>query len=113
MYNKIEVVLLNMLDAIKKIEVYTENYSSAKEFSLDSAKFDATIMNFIVIGEMTSKLPEDFKNKYTEIDWRKIYALRNILAHDYFGIDEEEVWQIVKNDLPVLKTQITKLISKI
>ena len=53
-------------------------------------------MNFIVIGEMTSKLSETFIQDTSElIDWYKIKGFRNILAHNYFGVDAEEVWQIV------------------
>jgi len=57
------------------------------------------------------KLSEDFKNQYSEIEWHKIKGLRNIAAHDYFGIDAEEVWQIIQNYLPALRKFIEKHIS--
>lgn len=66
-------------------------------------------MNFIVLGEITYKLSDTFKNKYAGIDWRKIYAFRNVLAHDYFEILPEEVWQIIKKHLPKLKTELLKI----
>jgi uncharacterized protein with HEPN domain len=50
------------------------------------------LTNFVIIGEMVIRLSEDFKNQYPEIEWHKIKGLRNIAAHDYFGIDAEEVW---------------------
>ena len=67
------------------------------------------MMNFIIIGEMAARISEEFKNKNSHIDWTKIKAFRNIVAHNYFGIDAEEVWQIIKNKLPELKKQIEKL----
>lgn len=68
------------------------------------------MMNFVIIGEMVAKLSESFKEQYSEIEWYKIKGLRNIAAHDYFGIDAEEVWQIIQNNLPPRKRFIQKLI---
>jgi uncharacterized protein with HEPN domain len=68
-------------------------------------------MNFIVIGEMVDKLSDAFK-EHTEqqVDWYKIKGFRNVLAHDYFGIDAEEVWQIIHQDLPVLQKELQKFV---
>ena len=77
----------------------------------DYRNFDATMMNFVVIGEMVDKLSEDFKNHHPEIEWQKIKGFRNIVAHDYFGIDAEEVWQIIINKIPKLKTDIQSIIK--
>jgi uncharacterized protein with HEPN domain len=54
------------------------------------------MMNFVALGETVSKLSDKFKKKYNYIDWQKIYAFRNIIAHDYFGIYAPEVWEIIK-----------------
>ena len=70
------------------------------------------MMNFVVIGEMISKISEDLQNLHPEIDWNKIKGFRNLVAHDYFGIDAEEVWQIINNDLPVLQKQATAILGK-
>lgn len=70
------------------------------------------MMNFVVIGEMVDKLSNDFKRDHAYIEWIKIKGFRNIVAHDYFGIDAEEVWQIIKNKIPDLKSEIQKLIEK-
>ncbi len=69
-------------------------------------------MNFVVIGEMANKLSERFKEEYHEMEWRKISSFRNIVAHDYFGIDETEVWQIITRKLPTLKEFLLKIIDK-
>jgi len=103
-HNRLE----SIFDAILKIESYTEEFLDADQLNDNNIAFDATMMNFVIIGEMVAKLTDDFKNQYTEIDWHKIKGLRNIATHDYFGIDAEEVWQIIQNNLPALKKFIEK-----
>lgn len=68
------------------------------------------MMNFVVIGEMVVKISEDLKMRHPEIEWIKIKGFRNIVAHDYFGIDAEEVWQIINNKISALKNQIQALL---
>lgn len=69
------------------------------------------MMNFIVIGEQVGKLREEIKSKNNQINWAKISSLRNILAHHYFGINVDIVWQIICTDLPVLKDDLNKIIN--
>jgi len=57
------------------------------------------------------KLSEDMKSKNSGINWEKIYGLRNILAHHYFGINVDLIWQIIQNDIPILKNELIKLIN--
>ena len=99
--------LLSILDAIEKIEGYTGRLKDADEFYENQQVFDATLMNFIVVGEMAEKLSDDFKLKtQEEVEWLKIRGFRNIIAHNYFGVDAEEVWQIIHDYLPNLKFHI-------
>lgn len=70
------------------------------------------MMNFIVIGEMIDKLSSEIKDQYSSIEWNKIKSFRNILAHDYFGIDAEEVWQIINGKIPEFKSEIQEMIHK-
>ena len=104
--------LLNIIDSLEKIKSYTCNHSNADEFFEDTKSFDATMMNFVVIGEMAEKLSEDF-NSATEsqIDWFRIRGFRNIIAHNYFGIDAEEVWQTINTNLHPLEIEIHKIID--
>ena len=67
-------------------------------------RYYAVIRCLEIIGEAVRQLPEDFKQKYSYIEWRKIVDLRNILIHEYFGIEPEIIWDIVKNKIPTLKT---------
>jgi uncharacterized protein with HEPN domain len=103
--------LESILDATNRIFEYTTGIKSADEFNNDYRNFDATMMNFVVIGEMVDKLSDDYKRIHPEIEWIKIKGFRNIVAHDYFGIDAEEVWQIIKNKIPALKSDISLLLK--
>ena len=68
-------------------------------------------MNFIVLGELDGKISEQFKEQHACIDWRKINAFRNVLAHDYFGIYAAEVWEIVQKHIPALKSDLEIIYS--
>lgn len=100
--------LLNIMEAIEKINEYSATFQSADSLYQDSKSFDAVLMNFIVVGEMVSKLSEQFTTGHPEIEWWKIKGLRNIVAHDYFGVDAEEVWQIIHSKIPELRLFIER-----
>ena len=104
--------VLNMIEAIDKIEKYTEAFSSAGEFESHVLAFDACLMNFILIGEMVERISDDLKHQSEpEINWYRIKGFRNIIAHNYFGVDAEEVWDIIKNHLPTLKVNLQLLVN--
>ncbi len=100
-----------LLEAICKIELYSQEFKDADAFYHDSKSFDATMMQFVVIGETISRLDEDYKEAHSEIPWVKIKNFRNIIAHDYFGIDADEIWDIITNKLIPLKRDIRGLIE--
>jgi len=95
-----------MLETIEKIIRYTKGYNSPDELFNNDRDFDAVMMNFIVLGENVGKLSEQYKSKNKHINWQKIYGLRNIIAHHYFGINVDIVWQIIHNDLPKLRKDL-------
>jgi uncharacterized protein with HEPN domain len=109
MLTKDQHCLESIIEATDRIIEYTSGIKSADDFNNDYRNFDATIMNFVVIGEMVDKLSDDFKKEHPKMEWIKIKGFRNIVVHDYFGIDAEEVWQIIKNKIPVLKSDIQHL----
>lgn len=102
-----------IIEAIDKILEYTSGFNSADELDNNHLIFDAAMMNFVVIGEMVDKLSEDFKKNYSLVEWTKIKGFRNIVAHNYFGIDAEEVWQIIRNKIPNLKIEITSILDNL
>jgi uncharacterized protein with HEPN domain len=101
-----------MLDSIERIHEYSANFNDADEFYNDAKSFDASMMDFIVIGEMVDKLSEELLNETADkIDWLKVKGFRNIMAHNYFGIDAEEVWQIINGSLTKLKINLESIIK--
>jgi len=111
MLTKDQHCLESILEAIDRIIEYTSGINTADDFDKDYRNFDATMMNFVVIGEFIDKISNEFKKKHPEIEWIKIKGFRNIVAHDYFGIDAEEVWQIIKTKIPTLKSDIKLLLD--
>lgn len=100
-----------VLEAIEKIETYSQEFQNAEDFYHHELNFDATMMQFVVIGEMIVKLDDTFKKENAHIPWQEIKDFRNIIAHDYFGIDAYEIWSIVTTHLPKLKKQLENLIN--
>lgn len=104
--------LLNIMESIEKILIYLTNIDTLEKFNEDVKTVDAVLMNLIVVGESVSKMSNDFKEIYNEIDWKNIKGFRNIAVHDYFGVDIEEVWQILKNHIPRLLEYSKKILSE-
>lgn len=111
MYKNDITLVKQILQSIERIFEYTSHFSNSDEFVADYKTFDATLMNFVALGEIVGKLSQNFKTKHQKVEWRKIYAFRNIIAHDYFGIDDEEVFGIIKNHLPKLKSDLEEIIE--
>jgi uncharacterized protein with HEPN domain len=100
----------DILDAITKIEAYVANLSF-EEFSNNSMAIDATIRNFEVIGEASKNIPKKIKEKYPDVEWKEATGFRNVLIHNYFGIDVEAVWDTLHNNIPVLKKHVEEVFN--
>jgi uncharacterized protein with HEPN domain len=111
-FERDEALLLLMLEIVEKIETFTNSIPSAVEFEKDVKVFDASMMNFIVIGELVLKLSDECLEKNKDVEWYKIRAFRNFAAHDYFGISPKIVWDIIKNHLPELKIKLKEITGK-
>lgn len=109
MSNNVVFNLAALVESINKIESYSKDFNNSDDFYHDQKSFDASMMQFVVIGEIISRLDENYKQKHSEIPWQKIKNFRNIIAHDYFGIDADEIWDIINNKLLPLKNDIYTL----
>lgn len=100
-----------MLESCEKIASFTSDCHSPDDFYADNKTFDAVLMNFVVIGESAGRISHSTKNEALFIPWRQIQDFRNILAHNYFGVDAEEVWQVIQNQLPELRQQLSGILK--
>jgi uncharacterized protein with HEPN domain len=103
--------LEDIVASIEKIENYIAN-STFEDFVIDEMKLDAVVRNLEIIGEASRNIPIEIKEKYPDIEWRKIGDFRNILAHEYFGVDHEILWDIITNKLTSLQSRIQSILSE-
>ncbi len=98
-----KLYLSDILEALERIQEYTKSMTF-KDFAKSNITIDAVVRNLEVIGEAARKLPSETKSKSPEVEWHKIVALRNILTHEYFGVNKQIVWDVVQNKLePISK----------
>ena len=102
--------LLHIIDAISEIQTYTQNESFNVFLSNSMMRF-ASIKQLEIIGEAANYLSAETKEKFSDIEWKQIIGMRHILVHEYFGIDANLIWQVIINDLPVLKVKIEGVLS--
>ncbi|KAA3602840.1 MAG: DUF86 domain-containing protein [Calditrichaeota bacterium] len=101
--------LSDILESCRKIQKYTkEKYF--EDLISEEMLLDALVRNLEIIGEAAKNIPTDVKDRHSHIEWRKIAGLRDYLIHVYFGIDEEILWDIVKNKIPKLQQDIKEIL---
>jgi uncharacterized protein with HEPN domain len=103
------IYVRHIRDAIARIETYTAQGREA--FFANTMVQDAVIRNLEVIGEAVRSLPPDLQRRHPEIPWWSITALRNVLIHEYFGVDLEIAWRVVQRRLPALKRHIDTMLA--
>ena len=105
------IYIKHIRDAIKSILEYTKDVNK-KSFNSKELIQDAIIRRFEIIGEAAKNVSNEFREKYSDIPWKKIVGLRDKLIHGYFNVDVERVWNVIIDDIPVLKKQIEDIIDK-
>lgn len=105
------VYLKHILDAIERIEEYIKEINQ-DSFLKNNLVQSAVIREIEVIGEATKRLSNEFREKYSNIPWKKIAGMRDKLIHDYFGVDIDAVWDTVEKDIPILKKEVWPVINK-
>jgi uncharacterized protein with HEPN domain len=102
--------LQDILQAMNRVEEYVRGFSY-DDFLDDGKTVDAVIRNLLVVGEAAGKVPKAVRTRHPEIPWSNMTGMRNILVHDYFGIDLTIVWRIVTKNLPATKPLIASLLD--
>jgi len=104
--------LQDILDSIDYILLYTTTSKITKvQFETDTKTQDAVIRRLELIGEATKRLEKGFRSQYEQIPWQKMAGLRDVLIHEYDEIDLDQLWIVINEDLPILRTQIVSLLS--
>ena len=97
--------------ACASIREYADGLSKSDVLD-DKMRFDAVLMNLYVIGEAAKKVPRDAREKCPEIDWRRIAGMRDFIAHQYFALDLDIIWDAVMNDVPELHDAVRKVLAR-
>jgi uncharacterized protein with HEPN domain len=103
--------LLNILEEIEKIEKYSQ--LGKLRFEQDELVQTWIIQRLQNIGENASKISDDFTLKYSDIPWYKIIAMRNIIVHEYFRINLDEIWNTTVKNIPIFKLRIQEILKEI
>lgn len=101
----------HILEAISRIENYTREVDF-DSFIKNSMMYYAVMMNISIIGEAANLLTYEFRDGHPETQWKFVVGTRNYMVHEYFQVDDVVVWDVIINDLPILKQQIDKYLSE-
>jgi len=101
----------HILESIRLIEEYTRG-KTEEDFLSSSQLQDSVIRRIEIIGEAVKNIPSEVKDKYHEIPWKEIAGMRDILIHQYFGIDLSLTWEVIRRDLPELKRKIIRVLEQ-
>jgi len=105
-----EAYLSHIVECIRRIE---ENISKGKEEFMKSHTLqDAVLRNLQTMSEATQRLSETLKTAHPEIEWANVAAFRNVLVHNYLGIDLEIIWEVIGRDVPKLKSTLETILGE-
>jgi uncharacterized protein with HEPN domain len=104
--------LKHILEAISEIELYLNN-AEFHDFMDNSMMRFACIKQMEIIGEASNHISEEIKLKFNSVEWGQIIGMRNFFVHEYFGVDSNLVWEIIKNDIPELKIKVQEILENL
>jgi uncharacterized protein with HEPN domain len=104
--------LLDIDYSLKQAEKFVVGFD-LDSFSGDNKTIYAVVRALEIVGEATKNIPQKFKKEHVEIPWKKLADMRNILIHEYFGVNKKVVWKIIKQDIPEVKNKMSELIKEL
>ena len=106
-----DIYLQDIVAAIDRIESYVQD-TTRFQFEADRMRFDAVVRNLEIIGEAVKRVPDSIRENYPNVAWRQIAGLRDRLIHAYFDIDIDIIWDVVQSELPILKSEVQRIINE-
>ena len=107
-----KVFLGHIFESIELIEIYLKE-QTFESFKNSIQLQDSLIRRLEIIGEAIKNLPQDIKNFFPEVSWKNIAGMRDMLIHEYFGVDLDLTWRVLINEIPKLKKQIQSILKKL
>lgn len=100
----------DIMEAIARIQQYTAGVQY-EVWQRDQKTIDAVVRNFEIIGEAATHVPTDVQMLFPDVPWGKMKGIRNLLIHEYFGVDAEVLWKTIQKDLPDLNASLARLLD--
>ena len=104
-----KVFIYHILESIELVEEYSKNMTQVQFLKLPSTQ-DAIVRRLEIIGEAVRNIPDAFRAKHTDIPWKKMAGMRDVLIHEYFDVDLILTWKVAKHELPTIKKKILALL---
>lgn len=102
--------ITDILECISRIQRYTQGMGF-DEFETDDKTIDSVLRNLEVIGEASRRIPQEIKSQYTDLPWAEMNTMRNIVIHEYHGVNLNIIWQTITNDLPPLVPRLKEILE--